>query len=247
MARTAIGVAAGARSERDRPAGKLPSASPMLPDTRSGEAASQEKPMLWGLFGKRPAGATYRGLSYSAHHPAVAAYLDAQYGWLYGYTNFNSVKFSTSPAVEVTMAVGARPTLGSFEFDIGAAYYYYPGELGPERSNYWEAHATVSHKLTDKITLESTLAYAPDVWQTGAWGTYAAGTLTFDLPSELLPADVGWALSFDLGRWLNHERRRRERRGRRASAAVIYQLARRADVHPPRLQARPQLHRHQSL
>jgi uncharacterized protein (TIGR02001 family) len=144
----------------------------------------------------------YRGLSYSAHHPAVAAYLDAQYGWLYGYTNFNSVKFSTSPAVEVTMAVGARPTLGSFEFDIGAAYYYYPGELGPERSNYWEAHATVSHKLTDKITLESTLAYAPDVWQTGAWGTYAAGTLTFDLPSELLPADVGWALSFDLGRWL---------------------------------------------
>src|SRR4029450_10267622 len=125
-----------------------------------------------------------------------------QYGGLYGYTNFNSVKFSTSPAVEVTMAVGARPTLGSFEFDIGAAYSYYPGGLGPERPTYWEAHPPVSHKLPDKITLESTLAYAPDVWQTGAWGTYAAGTLTFDLPSELLPADVGWALSFDLGRWL---------------------------------------------
>src|SRR5262245_6191220 len=124
----------------------------------------------------------YRGISYSARHPAVAAYLDAQYGLLYGYTNFNSGKFSTSPAVEVTMAVGARPTLGSFEFDIGAAYYYYPGELGPDRSNYWEAHATVSRKLTDKITLESSLAYAPDVWQTGAWGTYAASTLTFDLP-----------------------------------------------------------------
>jgi uncharacterized protein (TIGR02001 family) len=144
----------------------------------------------------------YRGISYSAHQPAVAAYLDAQYGWLYGYTNFNSVKFSTSPAVEVTMTVGARPTLGPFEFDIGAAYYYYPGEIGPERSNYWEAHATVSHKLTDKITLESTLAYAPNVWQTGAWGTYAAGTLSFDLPSGMLPADVGWTLSFDLGRWL---------------------------------------------
>jgi hypothetical protein len=70
------------------------------------------------------------------------------------------VRFSTSPAVEVTMAVGARPTLGPFEFDIGAAYYYYPGELGPELSNYWEAHATVSHKLTDKITWGSTIAYA---------------------------------------------------------------------------------------
>jgi uncharacterized protein (TIGR02001 family) len=85
----------------------------------------------------------YRGLSYSAHQPSVGAYVDAQQGWRYVYTNFNSVRFSTSPAVEVTMAVGARPTLGPFEFDIGAAYYYYPGELGPELSNYWEAHATV--------------------------------------------------------------------------------------------------------
>ena len=52
----------------------------------------------------------YRGISYSAHQPSVATYIDDQQGWLYGYTNFNSVRFSTSPAVEVTMAVGARPT-----------------------------------------------------------------------------------------------------------------------------------------
>ena len=144
----------------------------------------------------------YRGLSYSAHQPSVGTYVDAQQGWRYVYTNFNSVRFSTSPAVELTMAVGARPTLGPFEFDIGAAYYYYPGELGPELSNYWEAHATVSYKLTDRITLAPTLAYAPNVWQTGAWGTYFAGTLSLDLPSELLPADVSWLLSVDVGRWL---------------------------------------------
>ena len=54
----------------------------------------------------------YRGISYSAHQPSVGTYVDALYGWLYAYTNFNSVKFSTSPAVEVTMATGIRPTLG---------------------------------------------------------------------------------------------------------------------------------------
>ena len=59
----------------------------------------------------------YRGISYSAHQPSVGTYVDAQYGWLYAYTNFNSVKFSTSPAVEVTMATGIRPTLGPFDFD----------------------------------------------------------------------------------------------------------------------------------
>ena len=92
----------------------------------------------------------FRGISYSAHQPAVGAYVDAQQGWLYVYTNFNSVRFSTNPTGELTMAAGARSTLGPFEFDIGAEYYYYPGEIGPEHSNYWEAHATVSHKLTDK-------------------------------------------------------------------------------------------------
>jgi uncharacterized protein (TIGR02001 family) len=142
----------------------------------------------------------YRGLSYSAHQPSVGTYVDAQYGWLYAYTNFNSVKFSTSPAVEVTIATGVRPTLGAFDFDIGAAYYYYPGEIGPDLSNYWEAHATVSHKLTEKLTLGATLAYAPDVWQSGAWGTYTAGTISLDLPPDLLPSGVGWTLSGDLGR-----------------------------------------------
>ena len=124
----------------------------------------------------------YRGISYSAHQPSVAAYVDAQQGWLYGYTNFNSVKFSTSPAVEVTVAAGIRPTLGPLEFDIGAAYYYYPGELGPELSNYWEAHATLSHKVTDKLS----------------WGP----TLAYELPSEFLPTGLGWSLSLDFGRWM---------------------------------------------
>ena len=77
----------------------------------------------------------YRGISYSAHQPAVGTYVDAQQGWLYGYANFNSVRFSTNPAGELTVTGGARPTLGPFEFDIGVEYYYYPGEIGPEHSN----------------------------------------------------------------------------------------------------------------
>jgi hypothetical protein len=67
----------------------------------------------------------YRGISYSARHPSVGAYVDAQRGWLYAWTNFNSVKFSTQPASELTVAAGLRPTLGPFDFDVGAAYYYY--------------------------------------------------------------------------------------------------------------------------
>src|SRR5262249_38765388 len=202
LARSIALVATRAGGEAGAALGGPPTASRTLPGSDDGEALGHNRPILCGLLGKRCRGLTYRGISYSAHQPSVATYIDAQQGWLYGYTNFNSVRFSTSPAVEMTMAVGARPTLGPFEFDIGAAYYYYPGELGPELSNYWEAHATVSYKLTDKITRAPTLASSPNVWQTGAWGTYAAGTFSFDLPSELVPADVGWTLSGDIGRWL---------------------------------------------
>jgi uncharacterized protein (TIGR02001 family) len=192
----------------------------------------------------------YRGISYSAHQPALGAYVDVQHGWLYAWTNFNSVKFSTSPAAELTMAAGIRPTLGPFEFDIGAAYYYYPGEIGPDLSNYWEAHATMSHKLTEKVTLGATLAYAPNVWQSGAWGTYAAGAISFELPSGLLPADVGWSLSADLGRSV-FGRTSGDGGGLTAGAAGLplpaYTNWRAGLTFSYTSSARPQLHRHNAL
>src|SRR5260370_18950536 len=55
----------------------------------------------------------YRGISYSARQPAVGAYVDAQKGWLYAYTNLNSVRFSTGATIELTIAARARPTLRS--------------------------------------------------------------------------------------------------------------------------------------
>ena len=65
-----------------------------------------------------------------------------------------------------------------------------------------EAHATLSHKVTDKLAWGPTIAYSPDVWQSGAWGVYAAGTLAYELPNEFLPTGLGWSLSLDFGRWM---------------------------------------------
>src|SRR5262245_66340852 len=94
----------------------------------------------------------------------------------------------------MTMAVGVRPVFGAFELDIGAAYYYYPGEFGPDRSNYWESHATVAHKLTERLTLGATVTYAPNVWLSGAWGWCAGSSFALDLPSEFLRYGLSWSL-----------------------------------------------------
>jgi len=162
-------------------------------------AADQSKLMIGSML---ISDYIYRGISYSAHQPSVATYIDAQQGWLYGYTNFNSVRFSTSPAVEVTMAVGARPTLGPFErvrYRRGLLLLSRRARAGAVQLLGGARDGIVQ---ADRQDHAGTDAYSPNVWQTGAWGTYAAGTFSFDLPSELVPTDVGWTLSVDIGRWL---------------------------------------------
>ena len=173
----------------------------------------------------------YRGLSYSAHQPSVGTYVDAQYGWFYAYTNFNSVKFSTSPAVEVTVSTGIRPTLGRFDFDIGAAYYYYPGEIGPDLSNYSEgtdrlpqnreAHAGRDARLwAGRLAIRRLghLRGRRDLARSA--DRTASGRRRVDAVRRSRPFGVRPDL----------ECRRRERRRRRASAAGLHQLARRPTI-----------------
>src|SRR5262245_40146132 len=69
----------------------------------------------------------YRGISYSAHQPSVGAFVDVQQGWLYAWTNFNSVKFSTRPAVEMTMALGVRPVFGGIRIRFRLGLLLLPG------------------------------------------------------------------------------------------------------------------------
>src|SRR5262245_33109642 len=99
LAHPAEGVAGAAR-------GRLAAASRKLPTSDPGKRQAQNRPILCAFSGSSCRGLTCRELSYSTHQPSVGTYVDAQQGWLYVYTNFNSVRFSTSPAVELTMAVG---------------------------------------------------------------------------------------------------------------------------------------------
>ena len=66
----------------------------------------------------------------------------------------------------------------------------------------WPGIERAQAQVTDKLAWGPTIAYSPDVWQSGAWGVYAAGTLAYELPSEFLPAGLGWSLSLDFGRWM---------------------------------------------
>jgi uncharacterized protein (TIGR02001 family) len=136
----------------------------------------------------------YRGTTLSDRQPAVGAGIEATFRWFYAGATVASVKLPTQPDAEITMATGVRPKLGNIEFDFGATYFLYPGETlgGPTNGiEYWEAAARAGTSIGESIRIAVGYAYSPDVSNTGAWSQYAAVGLGYEVPSRLLPQDVG--------------------------------------------------------
>ena len=71
------------------------------------------------------------------------------------------------------------------QFDFGASYFAYPVSAAAGVTagiNYWEAVARADTTLGEWLRVAGGFAYAPNVSNTGAWGTYAAFGLGLDLP-----------------------------------------------------------------
>ena len=132
----------------------------------------------------------YRGVTLSAHRPAVGSAFEARFGSFYAGSTITSVKLPSDPAVELSFAGGVRPSLSGFDLDISSTYFLYPGEMGGVDTDYFEVLARVDRKLTEKVRIAAGFAYSPNVSNTGAWSKYAAAGLGMDLPSSALPPGV---------------------------------------------------------
>jgi uncharacterized protein (TIGR02001 family) len=136
----------------------------------------------------------YRGTTLSARQPAVGAGIEATFGQFYAGATAASVKLPSEPQAEFTFSGGVRPKIGNVDLTIGATYYSYPGELfpGPTGSiNYWEAGIRGDTTIGESIRVAAGYAWSPNVSNTGAWSQYAAAGLGYDVPSRLLPQDIG--------------------------------------------------------
>jgi uncharacterized protein (TIGR02001 family) len=134
----------------------------------------------------------YRGTTLSDHKPAVGAAIEATFAQLYAGVAVASVKLPTQPAAEITISSGVRQTIGSIDFDLGVSSFLYPGEISDTPStNYWQAAIRADKQITESFRIAGGFAYSPNVSNTGAWNWYAAGGVGFDVPSRLLPTDIG--------------------------------------------------------
>jgi uncharacterized protein (TIGR02001 family) len=151
----------------------------------------------------------YRGTTLSDHGPAAGGAVEAKFGPLYAGTTVATVNLPTDPAAELTAAGGIRPKIAGIDFDLGATYFAYPGERLPGEThgiNYWEAVIRGDRSIGDSIRVASGYAYSPNVSNTGAWSQYIAAGLGFDLPSRLLPKNLGVSFTTAAGySWFGHQ------------------------------------------
>jgi uncharacterized protein (TIGR02001 family) len=144
----------------------------------------------------------YRGTTLSDHGPAAGAAFEERFGSLYAGTTVATVKLPTEPVAEFTMAGGIRPKIANIDFDLGVTYFGYPGERLPGETqgiNYWEAAIRGDKSIGESIRIASGYAYSPNVSNTGAWSQYVAAGLGYDLPTRLLPQNLGVSFSTAVG------------------------------------------------
>jgi hypothetical protein len=66
--------------------------------------------------------------------------------------------------------------------------------------SFWEVYGKATYTVNDLFSFGGSVFYSPSVLNSGADGTYIAGTAKYVLPT-VLPAGIGWFLSADVGHW----------------------------------------------
>ena len=146
----------------------------------------------------------YRGISLSDRGPSVSSSVEVRRGWFYVSGQFYTVRLPTDPAAELTLTGGIRREVAGIEFDLSAEYYYYPGETpvpGSGTTNYWQSGISATRRIFDAFEIVGRATYAPNSWNSGAWGAYGSGEIKVDLPKFKLGNhnEVTWTLGAELG------------------------------------------------
>jgi hypothetical protein len=165
----------------------------------------------------------FRGITQSNHRPSAASYFEPRYNFndsLRGYVGLSGESI-TSPnhaASETDFYGGIRPTFGNLALDFGAWYYWYPGgvcfhnfirDCFPSLTNgnvvkadlsFWEAYGKAVYLVNDQFRLGGAAYWSPSVFNSGAEGTFLAGTAKYILP-PVLANGIGAFVSADVGHW----------------------------------------------
>lgn len=99
--------------------------------------------------------------------------------------------------VEIDALFGIRGDVGEtgLSWDLGGAYYAYPGTARRDNFDYWEIPLILTYKATEWLEIEFFDAPTPEYQFNTGIGNYSSGKLTFDIANPY----VGWQVFAGVG------------------------------------------------
>jgi uncharacterized protein (TIGR02001 family) len=156
-----------------------------------------------------------RGVSQSAHKPAVQGYTELDYtvnNWLKFYVGaWGSSLYTGFADAEFDLSGGARFTAGNFSLDLGYVYYAYPDGTANGFGSFGEFYAKPSYKFTDWLTIGAIIDGGGDfnhkclgagctiAWTGNADAGYYSANAVITLPWHPIP-DVTISINPEVGR-----------------------------------------------
>jgi uncharacterized protein (TIGR02001 family) len=122
--------------------------------------------------------------------------------WLYYYPGGQCFSAGTFQAATATPATACN-AFNSGGFSNGGGLGALPnGNAAKAWASFIEVYGKGTYTISDSWSIGGQVYYSPNVSNTGANGTYAAGTIKYTAPAGMpLPKDVGWYASIDGGYW----------------------------------------------
>ncbi len=125
-----------------------------------------------------------KGITQTEDGPAIQPWVDFQYGLAYVGAWASNAKFGGHDDIELDLAIGVRPSIGDWDFDIGFAQYFYRDD----NEDYGEAYIFANYALNDDWNLNG--RYYREVYHDEDW--FQLGASYSGLPWDLtLSGNIG--------------------------------------------------------
>ena len=211
LAALAIGVVADA-GQAEEPLGGQ-GASPTLaspaPASAASAAADPDNALPGTVSGSVTLTSNYvsRGITQTSNEPAVQGTLEyaletgvlgtSAYIGMFGSNAKLEGERDTSTS-EIDALFGLRGEIGEsgIAWDLGGAYYVYPGTKHADNFDYWEIPLILSYDATDWLGIEVFNAYTPEYQFNTGHANYTSGTLTFKIPAPYVALQVFGGLGY---------------------------------------------------
>jgi uncharacterized protein (TIGR02001 family) len=177
-----------------------------MPDACNYKPGPEAKPFDVKVGAEFNSDYIYRGVTLSAHQPAMGFSVEVDRGPFYFTFEPHTVNLPTAPSAELGFSGGwCREVLDKLKLNLGVVYFYYANEVpvGPVTStSYGEAQASIAFEPTEKVTFSALYGYAPNYSNSGAWEHYVEGGLEIHMEKifpKLLPDPIEWSIVGSVG------------------------------------------------